>query len=151
MTNHHPSYFEVPIKEVEKRINDLTFEKEETINNYIGAHSNEQDILSERNIRISFELKFLNELLSTFRNPVPLPEGKTAQEILDSKFVNGMTNNWKMETREKILEAMEEYKNQPSPLLCKTEKKQPCDRCEGKPESPNNILCNDCESDLHGM
>lgn len=37
---------------------------------------------------------------------------KSKEEILDSKFVNGMTNNWKMETRLKILDAMDEYANQ---------------------------------------
>lgn len=37
---------------------------------------------------------------------------KTKEEILDSKFANGMTNNWKLATRIKILEAMEEYGNQ---------------------------------------
>lgn len=26
-----------------------------------------------------------------------------------------------------------------------------CDRCEGKPESDDNILCDDCYTDLHGM
>lgn len=30
-------------------------------------------------------------------------------------------------------------------------KKQPCDRCEGKPEGENNVLCDNCWSDLHGM
>ena len=34
---------------------------------------------------------------------------KTPEEILDAKFVNGMTNNWKLETRIKILSAMKEY------------------------------------------
>lgn len=26
-----------------------------------------------------------------------------------------------------------------------------CDRCEGKPESADNVLCDDCYSDLHVM
>ena len=29
--------------------------------------------------------------------------------------------------------------------------KSVCDRCEGKPESADNVLCSDCYSDLHGM
>ena len=29
--------------------------------------------------------------------------------------------------------------------------KSACDRCEGKPESTDNILCDDCYTDLHGM
>lgn len=29
--------------------------------------------------------------------------------------------------------------------------KSVCDRCEGRPESADNVLCSDCYSDLHGM
>ncbi len=45
---------------IEKRVAELTAEKEETLNEF--AQGEHQDVLAERNIRISMELKFLDKL-----------------------------------------------------------------------------------------
>jgi hypothetical protein len=49
-------------EKIKKRISDLTSEKEETLNEYVNASDREQDVLAERNMRISMELKFLKSL-----------------------------------------------------------------------------------------
>ena len=53
---------------IKKRITELTTEKEETLTEYIKASDREQDVLAERNIRISMELRFLRELRKTKTN-----------------------------------------------------------------------------------
>lgn len=47
---------------IEKRIADLKKEKEELLKEYPDTSADMQDVLAERNMRISLELKFLNEL-----------------------------------------------------------------------------------------
>jgi hypothetical protein len=49
-------------EKIKKRISDLTSEKKETLNEYVNASDREQDVLAERNMRISMELKFLKSL-----------------------------------------------------------------------------------------
>lgn len=51
-------------KHVDKRISDLTAEKDLTLKEYAkAARGDQRDILAERNMRISMELKFLNTLI----------------------------------------------------------------------------------------
>lgn len=49
-------------KMIDERIVTLKAEKEETLTQYQNTSADMQDILAERNMRINFELKFLNEL-----------------------------------------------------------------------------------------
>jgi hypothetical protein len=48
---------------INKRIAELTAEKEETLKEYVKASDRERDALAERNMRISMELSFLKKLL----------------------------------------------------------------------------------------
>ena len=51
-----------------------------------------------------------------------------------------------------ILELLREFKTENDVALKQADViKSVCDRCEGNPESADNVLCDDCYSDLHGM
>ena len=47
---------------IENRIKELKAEKEQLLLEYPDTSAEHQDVLAERNSRISMELKFLNEL-----------------------------------------------------------------------------------------
>lgn len=64
---------------IEKRIAELTAEKEQTLKEYASSQDN-REVLAERNMRISMELSFLNKLLK-----IENADRSDAEEFLGNK------------------------------------------------------------------
>lgn len=71
-----------------------------------------------------------------------------AEELFLQKYGNKITSSesW-------VIRFAEEYAQLKADAVLRQPDviKSVCDRCEGKPESADNVLCDDCYTDLHGM
>ncbi len=62
------------------------------------------------------------------------------------------TEAFRHQVRIRLLkDLLSEAVNLTVPVVVGSEAKVDCDRCNDKPEAKDNVLCRDCEIDLHGM